>query len=98
MHDPPVDDVEPFGSPSGPQPSAGRFTTRDGVLGWLQAVRNRTPVYGAGSITCGPADLALYGSRRTWLGVPHQDEVRLPLDGICNVTHEGTSLEFDYRK
>jgi rhomboid protease GluP len=98
MHDPPVDDVERFGSPSGPQPSAGRFTPRDGVLGWLQAVRNRTPVYGAGSISCGPADLALYGWRRTWLGVPHQDEVRLPLDGICNVTHEGTSLEFDYRK
>ena len=98
MHDLPVDDVGPSGSPSGTQPCAGRFTARDGFLGWLQGIRNRTPVYGAGSISRGPVDVALYGWRRTWLGVPYRDEVRFPLDGICNVTCEKRSLEFDYRK
>lgn len=84
--------------PSEPNPCAGRFTARDGFLGWLQAKRRRSPVYGPGSISCGPVDVALYAWRRTWLGVPHRDEVRLSLDGICNVTCENRRVEFEYRK
>ena len=98
MEDLPAGNAGSSGSPSQSQPAAGRFTARDGVLGWLEAVRKRTPVYGAGSIDCGAQDVALYGRRRTWLGVPHQDEVRLPLEGVRNVTQDGTCLEFDYSK
>jgi rhomboid protease GluP len=76
---------------------SGRFTPRDGVLGWLQAKRGRSPVYGSGSIECGPRDVVLSGWRRTWLGVPIQDEVRLPLDGIRNVAYQNRCLEFEYK-
>jgi len=76
----------------------GRFTARDGVRGWLQAKRHGTLVYGAGSIECRPAGVALHGWRRTWLGVPYRDEVRLPLDAIRNVTCKGTDVEFEYSR
>ena len=98
MQDLSAADAGRSGPPSESNLCAGRFTARDSLLGWLQAKRRRCPVYGPGSIGCGPVDVALYGSRRTWLGVAHRDEVRLSLDGVCNVTHESKCLEFEYRK
>ncbi|TLZ43444.1 MAG: rhomboid family intramembrane serine protease [Gammaproteobacteria bacterium] len=84
--------------PSAPASSPGRFTPRDGLFGWLQAKRGRSPVYGSGSIECGPVDVALDGWRRTWLGVAHRDEVRLPLEGVRNVGVEKARLEFEYKQ
>jgi membrane associated rhomboid family serine protease len=78
--------------------SSGRFTSSDGLVGWLHAKRGRSPLYGSGSLECGPTGVALNGWSRTWLGVAHRDEVRLQLDGIRNVTVEKACLEFEYKK
>jgi len=43
--------------PSAPAWSPGRFTPRDGLIGWLQAKRGRSPLYGSGSIERGPVDV-----------------------------------------
>src|SRR5215469_8306209 len=53
---------------SADQSFSGRFTPRDGILGWLGAVGWRSPLYGAGFIECEPAHVTLRGWRRTWLG------------------------------
>jgi len=73
----------------------GRFTARDGARGWLRALRRRSPVYGSGAIECENAAVVLRGWRRTWLGVPYQDEVRLPLEGIRNVAYANGCLVYD---
>lgn len=74
---------------------SGRFTPLDGILGWMRAVRRRSPVYGAGAIECEPTKVTLRGWRRTWLGVAHRDEVRLPLEGIRNAAREKATVEFE---
>src|SRR6267154_474880 len=49
---------------------AGLFTSRTGLLGWIQAKFRRSPVYGFGSLEVGPSEIVLNGWQRTWLGVP----------------------------
>jgi membrane associated rhomboid family serine protease len=77
------------------QSYSGRFTPQDGILGWMRAVRWRSPIYGAGSIEGEPANVTLRGWRRTWLGVAHRDEVRLPLEGIRNAARDKATVEFE---
>jgi membrane associated rhomboid family serine protease len=75
-----------------------RFTTRDGLWGWLQATRRRCPVYSTGEIVSDSQHLILRGRQLTWLGVPHEAEVSFPLAGIRNVARDGTHVHFEYRR
>src|SRR5689334_7823293 len=73
---------------------SGRFTSRDGFLGWLQAKRKRSPVYGAGAIEVTPSDVLLRGWQRTWLGMPVQTELTVRLETVRNVAVEDQRLYF----
>ncbi len=74
---------------------AGRFTSRDGVLGWIQAKFARSPVYGFGSLEVGPTETILSGWQRTWLGVPIDAQVAREVAQVRNVVEDGTSLRFE---
>jgi len=76
----------------------GRFSTRDGLIGWLEAKGRRGPLYGAGSIEVGAAQVTLRGWRRTWLGAPEQAEIEVPLADIRNVVRDGEHVRFEYRR
>src|SRR5258708_33192063 len=39
----------------------GRFTSRDGILGWIQAKFARSPLYGFGSLEGGPNEIIFGG-------------------------------------
>jgi membrane associated rhomboid family serine protease/tetratricopeptide (TPR) repeat protein len=77
---------------------AGRFTSLDGLRGWLQAKRGRCPVYGAGSIEARSLELVLRGWQRTWLGVPLQSEVSIPTNAIRNCVQEGDRVRFEFKR
>jgi membrane associated rhomboid family serine protease len=74
---------------------AGRFTSRDGLLGWFQAKLGRSPVYGFGSLEVGPSEIVLNGWQRTWLGVPVEVQETREIANVRNVAQEGTSLRFE---
>jgi len=57
----------------------GRFTTRDGLLGWFEAKFARSPVYGWGSIQIGATEATLSAWQHTWLGVPIQNQMSFSL-------------------
>lgn len=76
----------------------GRFTRNDGLRGWLQAKMRRSPVYGAGSVEVKPPQLLLQGWQRTWLGVPVQAEVALPLSGVRYVRRDGSRVELTSKR
>lgn len=73
---------------------AGQFSAASGWLGWLDAKRRRSPVHGPGHLELDEQHVTLHGWQRTWLGVREPAIVQLPLDKVCNVTHDGHRLEF----
>lgn len=81
--------------PLPPDAVAGRFTARNGLLGWIQARFSRSPVYGMGSLEVGPAEIFLSGWQRTWLGVPLETQVTLDLANVRNVVNDGTQVRFE---
>jgi membrane associated rhomboid family serine protease len=81
--------------PLPPDAVAGRFTARNGLLGWIQARCSRSPVYGMGSLEVGPAEIFLSGWQRTWLGVPLETQVTLDLANVRNVVNDGTQVRFE---
>ena len=76
-------------------PVAGKFTSRNGLLGWIQAGFSRSLVYGIGSLEVGPTDVVLSGWQRTWLGVPLETQVTRDLTNVRNVVHDGTQVRFE---
>jgi membrane associated rhomboid family serine protease len=74
----------------------GRFTPRSGLLGWLQAKRMRQPVYGAGSLSVGAAEIVLQGWRRTWLGVAEQATVSVPRDRVRSLPCDESWIGFEW--
>jgi hypothetical protein len=77
---------------------AGRFTSRDGVLGWIQAKFARSPVYGFGSLEVEPNEIILSGWQRTWLGVPIEAQVAREVAQVRNLVEDGASLQFEIRR
>jgi membrane associated rhomboid family serine protease len=73
----------------------GRFTSRGGVLGWIQGKFARSPVYGFGSLELGPKEIILSGWQRTWLGVPVEAQVAREVAHVRNVVEDGASLRFE---
>ncbi|WP_051329865.1 rhomboid family intramembrane serine protease [Niveispirillum irakense] len=73
----------------------GRFTSADGILGWITAIRERQPLYGEAAIELAPDGLILHGWRRTWLGIATQASVRVPFDRIRNVVRDGANIWFN---
>jgi membrane associated rhomboid family serine protease len=76
----------------------GRFSARDGLVGWLEAKGRRAPLYGAGSIEVGAEQVTLCGWRRTWLGAAEQAVMEIALDDIRNVVRDGESVRFEYKR
>jgi membrane associated rhomboid family serine protease len=76
----------------------GRFTSRNGLLGWLHAKLQRSPVYGFGSLEVRSSDVSLFGWQRTWLGVPIETPVAREMVDVRNVAQDGTSVRFDIRR
>src|SRR5882724_3535088 len=74
-----------------------QFTQRGGWAGWREARRRRQRVYGTGSLHIAATNLILRGWQRTWLAVPVQTEVTVPLASIRNVACEGRHLWFEER-
>src|SRR4051812_45374690 len=76
----------------------GRFSARDGWLGWIDAKVRRSPVYGEGSLDPGVEIVTLQGLQRTWLGmvVPHTQTV--PAGEIRNVGAVGEWVDFEWKR
>jgi len=62
-----------------------RFTGADGVLGWIEALRKRQPLYGEGWAELGAEEAFLHGWQRTWLGIAIQRTISVPYARIRNV-------------
>jgi len=77
---------------------AGRFTSRGGLLGWLEAKFARSPVYGFGSLEVGAGGIILSGWQRTWLGVPVEAQIAWEVAQVRNVVEDGASLRFEIRR
>jgi membrane associated rhomboid family serine protease len=76
----------------------GRFTSRSGLLGWIQAKFRRSPVYGPGTLEVGPTEIILSGWQRTWLGVPVEAQVVRAVAQARNVIQEDSHLRFEIRR
>jgi membrane associated rhomboid family serine protease len=76
----------------------GRFTSRSGLLGWLEAKINRSPVYGFGSIQILATEVLLSGWQRTWLGVSIESSVTRELANVRNVVEDGARVRFDVKR
>jgi membrane associated rhomboid family serine protease len=76
----------------------GRYTPRNGLLGWLQAKFERSPVYGIGSIEIGPSEIVLSACQRTWLGVAVETQVAREIADVRNVVQDSTSVRFEIKR
>ena len=70
----------------------GRFSRRDGLVGWLESVRRKQPLYGRGSIGADASTVTLCGWQRTWLGVPMERALLIAAERVCNVARIGTGV------
>lgn len=84
--------------PAGDANYAVRFTSRDGLRGWLQAKLKRMPVYGTGSIDVKPDEIIVAGWQRTWLGTPVQSELSIPIDSMRNAVIEQDWIAFESKR
>jgi len=82
-------------APSPGDSVAGRFTSRAGLLGWLQGKFARSPLYGLGYLEAGPTEIILGGWRRSWLGVAMETQVTRERDHVRNVIQDGASLRLE---
>jgi rhomboid protease GluP len=78
--------------------TAGRFSARDGWLGWLDAKRRRSPVFGEGQLQVEEEHVTLHGWQRTWLGVREPGIAQIPLSRLQNVACDGDCLYFESRR
>jgi len=74
-----------------------RFTSRGGILGWLQSRYRRSSLYGPGVLRFETDDVVLRGWQRTWLGVPLQAEIRIDSRHIRNAVLDGRWVRFQSR-
>lgn len=74
-----------------------RFSSRDGLAGWLQGLVARSPLHGSGFIRFQGAELALVGWQRNWMGVALETELRASMADICDVLVDDDSVSFDAR-
>lgn len=79
-------------------PAIGRYSPHDGWRGWLQALRWRSPLFGAGVLEFGADEIRLSGNRRTWLGVTVPGEYSAPLTRVRNAALDGSALRFEIRR
>jgi membrane associated rhomboid family serine protease len=90
----PGDAAQPLDS----RATAGRFSKRDGWLGWLQALWRRSPVFGAGEIEVMDDAVRLAGNHRTWLGSSAPREYLTPTDRVRNCVIYGATLRFEIKR
>lgn len=74
-----------------------RFTTRDGLAGWMQSLLSRSVLYGNGVIRFEGAHLAIVGWQRNWLGVALETELRVSMLDVSEVEADGSTVSFDVR-
>ncbi|MEA1672281.1 rhomboid family intramembrane serine protease [Nitrospirillum sp. BR 11163] len=76
---------------------AVRLSPHNGLLGWLEFIRDRQSLYGAGSVEIDDTCITFHGRRRTWLGVPLRATCAISRSTIRNVGIDGTLVQFDQR-
>jgi rhomboid protease GluP len=76
----------------------GRFSRRDGWLGWLQGLRRRSPVFGPGELEVVSTGVRLAGNHRTWLGSSAPREFLVDADHIRNCAVDGATLRFEIKR
>lgn len=74
------------------------FTPESGLRGWLRAKAKRLRLYGRGSLEIDPSQIILSGWQRTWLGMPIQVELPIPLAHIRNVAQDERSVRFEVQR
>jgi rhomboid protease GluP len=96
--DPAAAAEQPAQALSQPPPAIGRFSRHDGWRGWAQALRRRSPLFGAGVLEIGTDEIRLSGTRRTWLGVTAPGEYLAPLACVRNAALDGAALRFEIKR
>ena len=79
---------EPQSAPS----ETVRFTSGDGLRGWVEAKARRLRLYGLGSIQVAGGEVVFRGWERTWLGVAVESELRVHCSDIRSVIRLGQRL------
>jgi membrane associated rhomboid family serine protease len=77
---------------------AGQFTSKAGILGWLQAKAQRSPLYGDGTLEVQSSNISLQGWQRTWLGVPIETQITRKISNVRNVVQDGQCLLFELQR
>lgn len=85
-------------SGSAPPGWSGRWTTRDGLAGWVQAKARWQSLYGPASMDVREADVVLQGRERTWLGMPIERALCWPTGRIRNVAAIQNRVRFELRR
>ena len=80
------------------RPPSGRFTPRDGMIGWLTAKFRRLRVYGSGSLDVGGDGVTVNGWQRTWLSIPEQVSLHIPSEQIRNAALNGSCVRFEWKR
>jgi membrane associated rhomboid family serine protease len=75
----------------------GRFTSRAGLIGWLQAKFARSPVYGVGSLEIPGSEIVLNAWQRTWLGVAIEAQFTRDVGAVRNVVQDGAKVRFEIK-
>ena len=84
-------------SPHDMPPQAVRFTTHDGLRGWLEAKSRWLPLYGEGFVEMRSQEIVLAGWQRNWLGVGQRTELFIPLRDLSDVIQgDGQLRERDW--
>src|SRR5882757_4054911 len=80
------------------RPLSGRFTQRDGLIGWLTAKFRRLRVYGAGALDVDAGGVTVNGWQRTWLCMPEQVSLSIPNEQIRNAALNGSTVRFEWKR
>jgi len=90
--------VEPTSSETaacGPRRFAGRFTSADGMRGWMQARATQQPFYGTASLEIASTSLTLRGWQRSWLGAQEAVEKAFTTPQVRNAVRTGNVVRFE---
>jgi rhomboid protease GluP len=72
----------------------GRFTSHDGLRGWLQARVASSPLYGEGLIEIRSQEVILRGWHRSWLGLAEGIDLAIAIDDVSDVMTDGRIVRF----
>lgn len=78
-----------------PRKFPGRFTSADGMRGWLQARATQQPFYGTALLEIVSTSLTLRGWQRSWLGAQEAAEKAFTTPQVRNAVRTGNVVRFE---